>query len=198
MLRLVLATRNQHKAAELKYFLRGLKVELLTLRDFPDSIRLVEDGTTFTENALKKARTVYRHTGILSLADDSGLEVFYLVGRPGVYSARYAGQGATDEDNNTKLLNEMRGVPPRRRKTQFRCVLALVGDGIEEVEEGTCQGRLAEFPRGTNGFGYDPIFLPDGFDRTYAELTEDEKNRISHRSRAFGKMREILQSRFGV
>ncbi len=118
--------------------------------------------------------------------------MFYLNGRPGVYSARYAGVQATDEENNEKLLNEMRGVPPRRRKAQFRSVLALVADDIESVTEGICSGKLAEYPRGTNGFGYDPIFIPDGFARTYAELTTEEKNSISHRAKSFSKMREVL------
>jgi XTP/dITP diphosphohydrolase len=124
------------------------------------------------------------------------LEVFYLHGRPGVFSARYAGAKATDEMNNRKLLEEMRGVAPRRRRAQFRSVLALVGDGMEDSTEGICPGMLGESPRGTNGFGYDPIFIPDGFTKTYAELTAEEKNLISHRARSFAKMKEVLGSKF--
>jgi len=198
MTRIVLATRNRHKAGELEYFLRGLPLEVLTLNDIGQELELREDGDTFRENALQKARIVHQATGVAALADDSGLEVFYLNGRPGVFSARYAGAGATDESNNDKLLAEMRGVPPRRRRAQFRSVLSLVTNGAEEFAEGVCPGRLGESPRGTNGFGYDPIFLPDGFERTYAELTAEEKNRISHRSRAFQAMRQVLSSRFGV
>ncbi len=197
MTRIVLATRNQHKIRELSYFLGGLPVEILTLNDFPAVPPLVEDGTTFRENALKKGRRVFEETGVLSLADDSGLEVFFLNGRPGYQSARYAGPETDDEANNEKLLGEMRAVAPRRRRAQFRAVLALIGNGIEEITEGTCLGKLAESPRGTNGFGYDPIFVPDGFNRTYAQLTSDEKNRISHRSKAFGKMRDILKAKVG-
>ncbi|HTP12472.1 MAG TPA: RdgB/HAM1 family non-canonical purine NTP pyrophosphatase [Bacteroidota bacterium] len=195
MAKIILATRNQHKVKELSFFLGGLPIEILTLNEYPGLPPLVEDGATFRENAVKKARQVFDSTGLVSLADDSGLEVFFLNGRPGVWSARYAGEETNDEANNRKLLFEMRGVAPRRRRAQFRAFLALVGNGIEEITEGECPGRLAESPRGTNGFGYDPIFLPDGFERTYAELTSDEKNRISHRSRAFDKMRVVLQEK---
>jgi XTP/dITP diphosphohydrolase len=129
------------------------------------------------------------------LADDSGLEVFYLNGRPGVFSARYAGEEATDEMNNQKLLTEMRAVAARRRRAQFRSILALVGDGVEEMTEGICIGMLGETPHGTNGFGYDPIFIPTGFTKTYAELTAEEKNFISHRSRSLAKMKEVLKAK---
>lgn len=120
---------------------------------------------------------------------------FFSMGGPGVFSARYAGEGATDEMNNQKLLTEMRGVAPRRRRAQFRSIIALIGNGVEEMTEGICPGVLGEIPRGVNGFGYDPIFIPDGFTRTYAELTAEEKNRISHRARSFMKMKEVLKVR---
>jgi len=194
MNRVVLATRNMHKIKEIKTILSDLPIEILTLIDFPQVPSLKEEGSTFPENSLQKAQVVYQHTKIPALADDSGLEVFFLIGRPGVMSARYAGNNATDEANNEKLLGEMRGVAPRRRKAQFRAVLTLVGNGFLEVTEGICPGRLAESPRGTNGFGYDPIFIPDGFARTYAELTAEEKNIISHRARALAKMKEVLRS----
>jgi XTP/dITP diphosphohydrolase len=192
LIRLVLATRNTHKIEELRYFLAGLPMELLTLDGFPEIERLIEDGTSFHENALRKARQVYDHTRTMALADDSGLEVFFLNGRPGVYSARYAGENAGDEANNQKLLAEMRGVAARRRVARFKAVLALVGESYEETSEGICSGSLSETPRGTNGFGYDPIFMPDGFSKTYAELTAEEKNSISHRSKAFLGLRQIL------
>lgn len=195
MKQLVLATRNQHKIAEIKIILHGLEIELLTLNEFPQVPPLVEDGHTFQENALSKARTVHRHTKLPALADDSGLEVFFLNGRPGVYSARYAGKDTTYELNNEKLLREMRGVAPRRRKIRFVAVLALVGSGYEELAAGDCSGKLAETPRGSNGFGYDPIFIPDGYHQTYAQLMDEEKNRISHRARALEKMKPILLQR---
>jgi XTP/dITP diphosphohydrolase len=196
MTKIVLATHNIHKARELKTLLSGLDVDVLTLDDISTELDLREDGDTFEANAFQKARSVHQNTHLLSLADDSGLEVFYLHGRPGVFSARYSGAQATDEMNNRKLLAEMRGVAPRRRRAQFRSVLALVGDGMEDATEGICPGLLGESPRGTNGFGYDPIFIPDGFTETYAELTDEEKNLISHRARSFAKMKEVLVSKF--
>jgi XTP/dITP diphosphohydrolase len=195
MSNIVLATRNKFKIEEIKTILKDLNLEILTLDDFPDVPALKEDGSTFRENALRKARTVHKLTKLPALADDSGLEVFYLNGRPGVLSARYAGAGATDKLNNDKLLKEMRGVPPRRRKAQFHALIALVARGYEETTEGICEGKLGQSPRGTNGFGYDPLFIPGGFDRTYAELTSEEKNKISHRARALEKMKEMLRRR---
>jgi XTP/dITP diphosphohydrolase len=190
---IVLATRNKHKILEIRTILADLPVTILTLDDVQGVPELREDGATFQANSHQKAREVYVQTNLPALADDSGLEVFYLNGRPGVVSARYAGEGATDEKNNKKLLGEMLGVPPRRRRAQFRAVLTLVREDSIDVAEGICPGVLAESPRGTNGFGYDPIFLPDGFSRTYAELTAEEKNKISHRAKALAKMREILK-----
>ena len=195
MKKIVLATRNKHKIEEIKTILHDLPLEILTLNDYPDVPVLREDGATFQENSLQKAQAVFQHSKLAALADDSGLEVFYLNGRPGVISARYAGDGASDEMNNEKLLGQIRGVAPRRRKAQFRAVLTLLDDKGVEVTEGICPGTLVESPRGTNGFGYDPIFMPDGFSRTYAELTSEEKNRISHRARALAAMREVLQQK---
>jgi XTP/dITP diphosphohydrolase len=195
MNKVVLATRNKNKIEEIKTILSDLRLEILTLNEFPEIPLLKEEGLTMRDNSLQKAQTVYHHTHVATLADDSGLEVFYLHGRPGVKSARYAGDGATDEENNEKLLGEMRGVPPRRRRAQFRAVLTLVGDTSRETTEGICEGNLAESPRGSNGFGYDPIFIPHGYQRTYAELTVEEKNAISHRSKALALMKEILQRR---
>jgi XTP/dITP diphosphohydrolase len=193
MTSIVLATRNKHKIEEIKTILNDLPLQVLTLNDFSDVPPLKEEGTTFQENSLQKAQIVYTHTKIPTLADDSGLEVFYLNGRPGVLSARYSGEGATDEANNLKLLGQMLGVAPRRRRSQFRAVLTLLNGTTVDVTEGLCPGMLAESPRGTNGFGYDPIFLPDGFSRTYAELTAAEKNMISHRAKALSTMKEVLR-----
>ncbi len=195
MTKIVVASRNEHKIREIRFFLSDLAIEVLTLNQYPDVPHLLEDGATFRENALAKAHQVFKQTGIMSLADDSGLEVFFLNGRPGVHSARYAGTELNDEANNRKLLQAMKAVAPRRRGAQFHAVLALVGKDVEQTTEGLCPGTLAESPRGSNGFGYDPIFIPSGYTRTYAELTSEEKNRISHRSRAFAAMREFLKSR---
>jgi XTP/dITP diphosphohydrolase len=193
MTKILLATRNKHKIEEIKTILGDLPLQVLTLDNFPNVPPLKEEGTTFRENSLQKAQTVYEHTKIATLSDDSGLEVFYLNGRPGVVSARYAGITATDEENNKKLLNQMMGVAPRRRHAQFRAVLTLLDGRTVETTEGICSGMLAESPRGTNGFGYDPIFLPDGFSRTYAELTAAEKNTISHRAKALATMKDVLR-----
>jgi len=195
MNKIVLATRNKHKIEEIKTILSDLHIEILTLNEFPEIPPLKEEGLTMRDNSLQKAQTVFRHTHVPTLADDSGLEVFFLNGRPGVISARYAGVGAGDEQNNQKLLGEMRGVPPRRRRAQFRAVLTLLGDNYSETTEGICEGSLAESPRGSNGFGYDPIFIPNGFHRTYAELTAEEKNVISHRAKALAAMKEVLRRR---
>jgi XTP/dITP diphosphohydrolase len=193
MTKLVLATRNLHKAVELRTLLSDLDIEILTLNDISSELVLREDGCTFEANAFQKARIVYNYTKLPALADDSGMEVFFLNGRPGVFSARYAGEKATDEMNNQKLLIEMRAVAPRRRKAQFRSILAFVNDGVEEMTEGICSGVLGETPYGSNGFGYDPIFIPDGFSKTYAEITAEEKNLISHRARSLAKMKEVLK-----
>lgn len=196
MKQLVLATNNEHKIKEIRILLKNLPVELLTIRDIPNIPPLVEDGLTFQENALKKATTVFRHTGIPTLADDSGIEVFYLNMQPGVRSARYAGSNATDAQNNEKLLQAMRGVAPRRRHAQFRSVIALVDKEVLETTEGVFSGTLGESSRGTNGFGYDPLFIPEGMTKTSAELTDEEKNAISHRGQSLRKMIKVLRIRF--
>jgi XTP/dITP diphosphohydrolase len=197
MKRLVLATRNPHKIKEIKDILIDLNLEILTTEDFPKIPPLVEDGKTLDENALKKARVVFKVTQLPSLADDSGLEVFYLGKRPGVFSSRYAGSHATYEDNNKLLLSELKGVPPRRRNAQFRCVVAFVTDKGERAVEGVMEGAMIEAPRGSNGFGYDPIFKPKGFDQTYAEMPSVLKNKISHRAKALGRARSLLLDYFG-
>ena len=195
MTEIILATRNIHKARELQTFISDLDVKVHTLDEVSAGIVLREDGITFEANALQKARIVYNQTKMPSLADDSGLEVFFLNGRPGVFSARYAGAEATDKKNNQKLLEEMRGVASRRRRAQFRSVLALVGNGLEEMTEGICPGRLGEIPLGTNGFGYDPIFYIPRFKKTFAQLTPTQKNKISHRAKAFNRVKKILLNR---
>lgn len=193
---LLLATRNPDKIKEIRQILGGMNIQIQSLLDFPSAPEIVEDGTTFEENALKKARAAFAHTQLPSLADDSGLEVFYLNGKPGVLSARYAGEHATYDDNNRKLLRALMGTMPDQRRAQFRCVVAFVAPAIEKLAEGICHGVIAEQPRGSGGFGYDPLFIPDGFEQTYAELPSEVKNRISHRGKALEAMREILTEYF--
>lgn len=191
---LVIATRNPHKTAEIRAMLDGLPVTIKDMSDFPDCPDVVEDGRTLEENALKKALEIHRCTGLPVIADDTGLEVYYLLGEPGVRSARYAGEDATYDDNNHKLLGRMRQVPARKRDARFRCVVAFVANGVEELFEGKVEGHILLAPRGGNGFGYDPIFRPDGYDRSFAELSADEKNAISHRARAIARFKDYLQA----
>lgn len=177
--------------------LQDLPVEVLSLKDFPVVPEVEEDGRTFRENALKKAREVSRQISETVLADDSGLEVDILEGQPGIHSARYAGREATDEDNNTKLLKALEGVPRGDRGASFRCVLVLFSPGGRiEYFEGAWRGEILSEPRGTMGFGYDPLFLDPRQGLTAAELPPELKNRISHRGQAFAKFREwLLQER---
>ncbi len=190
----MIATRNKGKIRELKELLADFGLDILSLDQFPQVKEIVEDGNTFFENAMKKAKTVAEKTGLLAIADDSGLEVDALKGAPGVYSARYAGEDATDEQNYLKLLNEMKDVPTEKRGAQFRCVIvAYRPDGKWVSAEGVCRGRITSSPRGEQGFGYDPVFVPEGDIRTMAELTREEKNRISHR----GKALEMLKKKIG-
>ncbi|MGQ9858724.1 MAG: XTP/dITP diphosphatase [Thermodesulfobacteriota bacterium] len=196
--RLILATRNSGKLREVKEILRGLPVEVVGLGELPGAPEVVEDGLSFAENARKKAHALAAWSGSMALADDSGLEVDALDGRPGVHSARYAGEGATDQDNVRKLLEEMRGIPAGQRGARFRCVMVLAApDGREWNSEGTWEGLIAEDPRGTGGFGYDPVFLVPQENRTAAELLPEEKNRMSHRAMALMGMREVLAGLLG-
>ena len=202
---LVVATTNRGKLAEIRELLADLDVEVLSVSDVSAKpIVVVEDGDTFEANAIKKAREVAARTMMLTLADDSGLEVDALAGAPGVHSARYAGERATDAENNAHLIAALdafthasSGERSFDWRARFRCVLALVDpylrDGEPYVCEGTCGGRITTAPRGTGGFGYDPLFVVDGTDRTMAELSEAEKNRISHRAQAMRALRLTLE-----
>ena len=195
--RLVLATRNRHKLAELTRILSatGLDVELASLDAFPGAPEVVETGVTFEENALLKARAIAAFTGLPAAADDSGICVSVLNDMPGAFSAIWAGRHGDDEANLQVLLGQLADVPPARRAAHFSCVAALVlpgPDGTERVVEGRLDGRLARAPRGENGFGYDPVFVPDGHDRTTAEMAPDEKDAISHRGRAFRALAGVL------
>ena len=228
MTTLLIATRNAHKVAEIRAIL-GEGFRFLTLKDFPAAPNLIEDADTFTGNAMKKAVELARWLGeeklstfnlqpstLFVLADDSGLEVDALDGKPGVNSARFAAldsgeQGnSADADNNAKLLRLLKGVPPENRTARFRCVLALTPVVVARAEnaspvcyldefelqttlfEGACEGRIDMAPRGQGGFGYDPLFAPDGFAESFAELGEEIKNRISHRAQALRKLSTFL------
>jgi XTP/dITP diphosphohydrolase len=195
-MRIFLATNNRHKIEEITAILAPALpgLETRTLDDFPNFPKVEEDSPTLEGNAMIKARAGFRETGMLTLADDTGLEVYYLTLQPGVLSARYAGPNVSYADNNAKLLHELKGIPPRRRTARFRCAVALVGKGIEKTVEGAVEGAILESERGAGGFGYDPLFVPVGFDRTYAELTSEEKNTISHRARAIAEALKILKS----
>jgi XTP/dITP diphosphohydrolase len=193
---LVIATRNLGKLREMADFLKPVVPRILSLRDFPGIHEIVEDGPTFAENAVKKARIVARRTGRWTLADDSGLAVDALQGRPGIFSSRYAGEGASDTEKIQKLLQEMASIPEGQRQARFICVMALSSPGgATQVVEGECQGWITFQPRGQEGFGYDPVFLVPGFDRTMAELPLEVKNRISHRAKALEKIRRVLAER---
>lgn len=186
-MRLVIATNNQGKVREIKAILGGFYDEILSLKDAGIILEVAEDGDTFEANAVKKARQAYEITGCDTLADDSGLCVEALGGAPGVYSARYAGENATDEDNNNKLLWEMRGIKDRRAR--FVCVAALVRGGEVITACGEVHGVIAYSPGGEGGFGYDPLFFSAEFGQTFSELPEGIKNSISHRSRALAALR---------
>ena len=188
--RLVLATRNPHKVPEILRICASWPVEWVTDLEIPS---IEESGSTYLENALLKARGVAEATGEASLADDSGIEVDAIGGRPGPRSARYAGEDASDEDNLRALIRATAGVPAGGRTARYRAVAALAWPGGKAIHaEGVCEGMLEGRPRGSGGFGYDPIFLPMGSDRTMAELSPDEKDRISHRGRAFRALRALL------
>jgi XTP/dITP diphosphohydrolase len=191
---LVLATRNQHKVEELVALLGDLGVTIRTLDEFPDAPDVVEDGDTCEANAVKKARAIAEFTGLPAVADDTGLEVDALGGRPGVYAARYAGEDATYEDNCRKLLQDLIGVPREQRTARFLTIaaIALPSDGIR-VAQGTLEGAIAEEASGTLGFGYDPVFLIPELGKTLAQLSADQKNRISHRAKAFTQAKGLLQ-----
>lgn len=184
--RIAVASRNPHKLREIRRICADWPVEWVTAREDDDRWPDVEEtGATYHENALLKARAVAAALGEPALADDSGIEVDALGGRPGPRSARFAGTGATDERNLEELIRAVKGVPAPGRTARYRCVAVLAfPDGAEAEAEGICEGVLVPRPRGTRGFGYDPIFVPAGLDRTMAELTDEDKDRISHRGRA--------------
>ena len=200
--RLVLATRNAGKIAELSQLLAPFDLEVLGLETFPEIGEIPETGQTFAENALIKARAVSQATGLIAIADDSGLEVDALDGAPGVHSARYSGEGATDARNNKKLVAALQGVATEQRTAHFTCAMAFVdpkseGDAALHVSHGRCDGVILDAPRGEGGFGYDPLFYVAEHEATFAELPRDVKNTMSHRARALAGMRTHLERYFG-
>lgn len=191
--KLLLATRNQHKKQELAAMLEGLGIEVLTLDEVPELPEVEEDGDTFQENAKKKAAVTARASGYTCLADDSGLEVRALNGRPGVYSARFAGPQADDRMNNEKLV-ELLKERDTSKAARFVCVIAIADpSGQIQVVEGECPGTITLEARGSEGFGYDPLFIPDGYQQTFAELGSEEKNQISHRGHALKKALPLIR-----
>lgn len=190
---LLIATRNRAKLAELQEILAGENVNLLSLDHIKGLPEVEEDGATFAENAIKKARTMAELSGRFTIADDSGLMVDALDGAPGIFSARFAGPACSDEDNNAKLLRLLNGIPAAQRTARFVCVIALAkpGGAVDSVQ-GICEGWIIEQPRGEKGFGYDPLFIPIGCHQTFAELGEEIKNKISHRGRALQEAKPVL------
>ena len=192
---MIVATRNQGKIREIREALKGLGLRIYALSDFPDVPEIEEDGKSFIENALKKARFYSKVFGKLTLADDSGLEVDGLKGMPGIYSARYSGERASSLENNQKLLKEMEGIPLSKRGARFKCIMAVVSpNGKEAMTEGSCKGRIGMREKGRRGFGYDPLFILQKYGKTMAELSLKEKNRISHRGKALRKIKKIIRT----
>lgn len=192
----IIASTNQGKLKEFKELMKGLSVEVKSLKDFPEIGDIEENGASFAENAYIKAKAVFDATGCLSIADDSGLEVDALDGAPGIYSARYAGEEKNDTANNEKLLSEMNVVSDENRGAQFHCaIVAIDQNGTRYDAEGIVRGHILRAPQGENGFGYDPLFYIEEFGRTTAELSMDEKNKISHRGKAVRQIVEILKEK---
>lgn len=196
-MRILLATKNRGKIKEMNRLFSDLDIEFVGVDTIENPPDVLEDGTTYHENALKKAMTYFNISGLPTLAEDSGLEVDALDGAPGVYSARYAGEDASDQENNKKLLDALKDVPDDERGARFVSVLCLVLDGKPYFFEGEVRGRILKNPEGSSGFGYDPLFCPEGYEHSFAVLGEEVKNRISHRARAIKGLKEFLINRLG-
>jgi len=193
MKQILLATNNKHKVTEIKDIIGKSDYELITLSDLNLEIEVIEDKDTLEGNAIKKAEEVFLHSTIPVLADDTGLFVDAINGEPGVFSSRYAGVNATYNDNCKKLLEVMKDVPEEKRTAYFKTIVCYYkNENSPMIFEGICRGRISNVYRGDKGFGYDPLFIPEGFDKTFAEMSEKEKNFISHRSKAFMNLRDFL------
>lgn len=194
MQELIIATKNKGKLREIRELLKDFPLKVTSLEDYPDAPEIEEDGKTFAQNAIKKAVTIAMYTGKLTLGEDSGLEVKALGNRPGIYSARFSGPNATDHKNNLKLLRSLKNVSLKKRNARYRCFAALVDTkGIIDVVGGSCAGFITTKHLGKNGFGYDPLFLVAKYQKTFGELDPSIKAKISHRAKAFKKVRETLK-----
>ncbi len=196
-MKIIIATRNEHKLEEIRTILGNIIWELTPLSELDPNLEVIEDGKTFEENARKKAESVMEKFGYITLGEDTGLEVDFLNGQPGIYSARFAGAKATYEQNRIKLLLALRNIPILKRTARFRCTCALAFpksfNRETQIFDGVCDGQIIEAPRGKGGFGYDPVFMPKGYDNTFAELQPEEKNKISHRAQALIKVKGYLE-----
>lgn len=194
-MKILLATRNKGKVKELATLLGRINYQVVGIDAFDNAPLVIEDGATYEENAMKKASALHEFSGLLTIADDSGIEVDSLNGLPGIYSARFAGPNASDENNNIKLLELLKPFPDKNERTaRFKAAIALKGDNVENVFIGTVEGAIASEPVGQSGFGYDPLFIPDGFDQTFGQLDKDVKNQISHRAKALNKLIDFLKT----
>ncbi len=195
---IIAASKNQHKIQEMEKIMGAMGLHVISRADagIPDEFDVVEDGETFEANSFKKAESIMKYSGKIAVADDSGLMVDALDGAPGVYSARFAGEPTDDEKNNDKLLTLLKDVPDERRTAKFVSVITLVyPDGEVLTARGECPGRILHERHGSNGFGYDPLFLPDGYEETFAELGAEVKNRISHRAHALQNLERLLKEK---
>jgi XTP/dITP diphosphohydrolase len=200
MNKLLIGTTNRGKLKEIKSIIKGKRIKIVSLRDIKNPPEVKETGKTYLANALKKACVLTKFTGLPVLAEDSGLEVKALGNKPGIYSARFGGARTTPEKNNQKLLKELQGVPLSKRNAMYRCVAVIIIPECKmqnakckiKVAEGICKGRIAFAPSGKNGFGYDPLFIPTGFRKTFGELSKSIKNRISHRTKAIKKLMKMV------
>ena len=192
MTKIFIASKNKGKIEEIRSYLTGFGFEIFSLLDAPEIPDVEETGSSFEENALLKAKAVYDVVKIPVLADDSGLEVDSLGGSPGIYSARFSGEGANDEKNNLKLLDELKNLPPEKRTARFICVLVLYDGTNSRYFDGVCEGKIAFSPAGNNGFGYDPLFIPAGYEQSFGELGNSVKSKISHRAKALLSLKKFL------
>jgi len=198
MKELIVATKNKGKLTEIKEFLKEFDIKITSLCDYPKHPEIIEDGKTFRSNAIKKAITIAKYTNKLVMGEDSGLEVKALDNKPGIFSARFSGRGADDKKNNAKLLRMLRGIPAKKRQARYRCLAALADQrGLIAVVSGTCSGLIAERSSGSNGFGYDPLFLVPGYNKTFGKLDPKIKSKISHRFKALKKVKKILKKYLG-
>ena len=192
--KIVISTGNQHKVDEIKNILKDLPFEVISKNQLGiENLQVIEDGNTLEENSIKKAKALSEMTDYMVIADDSGLFVDALDGQPGIYSSRYGGQEANDSKNNERLLKELKHISLEERTGRFRTVIALIKEDKEVITiEGECKGSIAFEKKGQGGFGYDPVFMPDGYDKSFAELGKDFKNQISHRAKALDKLKKLL------